>query len=328
MEQTMVANEDLCRLGRAVLATEANAVAALSERIDDQFADACRLLLACQGRVVVLGMGKSGHIAGKLAATFASTGTPAFFVHPGEASHGDLGMITDDDVVITLSNSGETAEINQILPLIKRRGVALIAITGNPDSTLARAANIHLDAGVSEEACPLGLAPTASTTASLAMGDALAIALLDARGFTADDFARSHPGGRLGRRLLLRIEDLMHTGDAVPQVTPNTPLGEALLEMTRKGLGMTAIVDDKAQLIGIFTDGDLRRALDEGVDVHTTGVQAVMTPKPRRVIAEQLAAEALAMMERHSINALLVTQPDGTLAGALNMHDLLRAGVI
>jgi len=324
----MVANEDLCRLGRAVLATEANAVAALSERIDDQFADACRLLLACQGRVVVLGMGKSGHIAGKLAATFASTGTPAFFVHPGEASHGDLGMITDDDVVITLSNSGETAEINQILPLIKRRGVALIAITGNPDSTLARAANIHLDAGVSEEACPLGLAPTASTTASLAMGDALAIALLDARGFTADDFARSHPGGRLGRRLLLRIEDLMHTGDAVPQVTPNTPLGEALLEMTRKGLGMTAIVDDKAQLIGIFTDGDLRRALDEGVDVHTTGVQAVMTPKPRRVIAEQLAAEALAMMERHSINALLVTQPDGTLAGALNMHDLLRAGVI
>jgi arabinose-5-phosphate isomerase len=328
MEQTMVANEDLCRLGRAVLATEANAVAALSERIDDQFADACRLLLACQGRVVVLGMGKSGHIAGKLAATFASTGTPAFFVHPGEASHGDLGMITDDDVVITLSNSGETAEINQILPLIKRRGVALIAITGNPDSTLARAANVHLDAGVSEEACPLGLAPTASTTASLAMGDALAIALLDARGFTADDFARSHPGGRLGRRLLLRIEDLMHTGDAVPQVTPNTPLGEALLEMTRKGLGMTAIVDDKAQLIGIFTDGDLRRALDEGVDVHTTGVQAVMTPKPRRVIAEQLAAEALAMMERHSINALLVTQPDGTLAGALNMHDLLRAGVI
>lgn len=324
----MVANEDLCRLGRAVLATEANAVAALSERIDDQFADACRLLLACQGRVVVLGMGKSGHIAGKLAATFASTGTPAFFVHPGEASHGDLGMITDDDVVITLSNSGETAEINQILPLIKRRGVALIAITGNPDSTLARAANVHLDAGVSEEACPLGLAPTASTTASLAMGDALAIALLDARGFTADDFARSHPGGRLGRRLLLRIEDLMHTGDAVPQVTPNTPLGEALLEMTRKGLGMTAIVDDKAQLIGIFTDGDLRRALDEGVDVHTTGVQAVMTPKPRRVIAEQLAAEALAMMERHSINALLVTQPDGTLAGALNMHDLLRAGVI
>lgn len=324
----MVSDHDFCQLGRAVITTEAAAVAALSERIGAEFAQACRYLLACQGRVVVLGMGKSGHIGGKLAATLASTGTPAFFVHPGEASHGDLGMITGDDVVIGLSHSGETAEINQILPLLKRRGVNLIAITGASDSTLAKTADVHLNAGVSEEACPLGLAPTASTTASLAMGDALAIALLDARGFTADDFARSHPGGRLGRRLLIYIDDLMHGGDELPNVRLGTPLSQALLEMTRQGLGMTAVSDARDQLVGVFTDGDLRRALDQGVDVHTTPIEAVMTPNPRRLTTGQLAAEALALMEAHSINALLVTNSDGELVGAVNMHDLLRAGVM
>ncbi|MEX0429933.1 KpsF/GutQ family sugar-phosphate isomerase [Spiribacter insolitus] len=324
----MVADEDFCRLGRAVLDTEAAAVAALGQRIGASFARACRLLLDGEGRVVVVGMGKSGHIGGKLAATLASTGTPAFFVHPGEASHGDLGMIVEGDRVIALSNSGETEEINRLLPAIKRRGLPLIAITGNAGSTLARAADVHLDAGVYAEACPLGLAPTASTTAALALGDALAIALLDARGFTAEDFAHSHPGGRLGRRLLLRIEDLMHTGEAIPRVGPETPMAEALLEMTHKGLGMTAIIDDDAQLIGVFTDGDLRRALDEGVDVHNTSIREVMTAAPRAVESDRLAAEALALMERHSINALLVTGADGRLAGALNMHDLLRAGVV
>lgn len=321
-------DNDLCRLGRAVLETEAAALTALLPRIDAEFARACRLLLDCQARVVVIGMGKSGHVAGKLAATLASTGTPAFFVHPGEASHGDLGMITAHDVVIALSNSGETDEINQLLPLIKRLGIELVAITGNPASTLARAASVHLDVSVDREACPLGLAPTASTTASLAMGDALAIALLDARGFTSEDFARSHPGGRLGRRLLLRITDLMHAGDATPRVSPDTPLAGALLEMTRKGLGMTAVVDAEERVIGIFTDGDLRRALDEGVDVHDTPIEVVMTANPRLAAQDQLAAEALALMEQHSINALLVTDADGRLTGALNMHDLLRAGVM
>ncbi len=324
----MLSDHDFCQLGRAVITTEAKAVAALSERIGPEFAQACRYLLACQGRVVVLGMGKSGHIGGKLAATLASTGTPAFFVHPGEASHGDLGMITGDDVVIGLSHSGETAEINQILPLLKRRGVDLIAITGASDSTLAKTADVHLNVEVSEEACPLGLAPTASTTASLAMGDALAIALLDARGFTADDFARSHPGGRLGRRLLIYIDDLMHGGDQLPNVKLGTPLSQALLEMTRQGLGMTAVSDAQGQLAGVFTDGDLRRALDQGVDVHTTPIEAVMTANPRRLTTGQLAAEALALMEAHSINALLVTNGDGELVGAVNMHDLLRAGVM
>lgn len=327
-ERDMVSDNDFCELGRAVIATEATAVAALGERIDTEFAQACRTLLACQGRVVVLGMGKSGHIGGKLAATLASTGTPAFFVHPGEASHGDLGMITGDDVVIGLSHSGETAEINQILPLLKRRGVDIIAITGAAHSTLAQTADVHLNVSVDAEACPLGLAPTASTTASLAMGDALAIALLDARGFTADDFARSHPGGRLGRRLLIHIDDLMHRDDDLPQVTVGTPLSAALLEMTRQGLGMTAVSDAQGQLVGVFTDGDLRRALDQGVDVHTTTIEAVMTPNPRRVTTGQLAAEALAIMEAQSINALLVTNADGELVGALNMHDLLRAGVM
>ena len=326
--QRPVRDDDLRRLGRAVVEVEAREVAALDARIDDAFVRACRLILDCRGRVVVIGMGKSGHIGSKLAATLASTGTPAFFVHPGEASHGDLGMITADDVVIALSNSGETDEITTILPLLKRLGVPLVSLTGNPESTLARNASVHLYVGVAEEACPLGLAPTSSTTVALVMGDALAIALLDARGFTRDDFARSHPGGRLGRRLLLRIEDLMHTGDRVPRVQPDTPLADALVEMTNKGLGMTAVVDADDRVVGVFTDGDLRRTLDHGVDVHRTRMHQVMTAGGRSVRREQLAAEALALMEAHKINALLVTDGEQRLVGALNMHDLLRAGVV
>lgn len=315
-------------LGRAVLELEANAVRSLTGRVDAAFVGACRHILACRGRVVVTGMGKSGHIAGKIAATLASTGTPAFFVHPGEASHGDLGMITRDDVVLALSNSGETAELTTILPLIRRLHVPLVALTGNPDSTLARAADDHLDVSVAQEACPLGLAPTASTTAALAMGDALAIALLEARGFTADDFARSHPGGRLGRRLLLLVEDVMHTGKRIPRVAGDTPLAEALLEITRKGLGMTAIVDGDDHILGVFTDGDLRRCLDQGLDIHQLKVGEVMTRGGRTVRPDALAAEALELMESHRVNALLVTDNSNRLLGALNMHDLLRAGVV
>ncbi len=321
-------DERLQALGRAVLQLEADAVAALGQRIGGEFAAACHHMLACRGRVIVTGMGKSGHIGSKMAATLASTGTPAFFVHPGEASHGDLGMITVDDVVIALSNSGETDEITAILPLIKRLGVPLIALTGKPGSTLAHAANVHLDIGVAQEACPLGLAPTASTTATLAMGDALAVALLDARGFTAEDFARSHPGGKLGRRLLLHIEDVMQTGERIPRVAPQTPLREALLEISRKGLGMTAVVDGDDRVLGIFTDGDLRRTLDRGADIHTTPIQEVMTPGPQTGAPDWLAAEAAERMERHRINALLITDADERLVGALNMHDLLRAGVV
>jgi arabinose-5-phosphate isomerase len=315
-------------LGAAVLETEARAVAALAARVDDSFAHACRLMLACQGRIVVLGMGKSGHIGGKVAATLASTGSPAFFVHPGEASHGDLGMITDKDVVMAFSNSGETEELLVILPIIKRLGVPLITLTGRPDSTLARMADAHIDVSVAQEACPLDLAPTASTTAALAMGDALAIALLEARGFTHEDFARSHPGGRLGRRLLLLIDDVMRSGDALPLVGPDVRLGEALLEVTRKGLGMTAIVDERRRLLGIFTDGDLRRCMDHGVDVHTTAVKDVMTRHAKTVTTGILAAEALQIMESAKINGLMVVDGDGVVIGALNMHDLLRAGVV
>jgi arabinose-5-phosphate isomerase len=315
-------------LGLAVIQTEATAVAELAARIDHTFATACQYMLACSGRIVVLGMGKSGHIGGKIAATLASTGTPAFFVHPGEASHGDLGMIIAKDVVLALSNSGETEEILTILPLIKRLGVPLIALTGNPGSTLASAATVHIDVSVRQEACPLGLAPTSSTTATLVMGDALAISLLEARGFTAEDFARSHPGGRLGRRLLLLIDDIMHSGDAIPQVHADAKVSEALLEMTRKGLGMTAIVDGDRHIVGIFTDGDLRRALDHGIDVHTTGIAEVMTRGGKTVHPEQLAAEALQVMQNHKINALLVVDAQQQVVGALNMHDLLRAGVV
>jgi len=315
-------------LGLAVIDTEGSAVLALRDRIDDAFVQACRHLLACRGRVVVTGMGKSGHIGGKIAATLASTGTPAFFVHPGEASHGDLGMITSQDVVVALSNSGETDELVNILPLIKRLGVPLVTMTGNSRSSLAQAADVNLDVSVAREACPLGLAPTSSTTVALVMGDALAVALLEARGFTAEDFARSHPGGSLGRRLLLHVGDLMHRDERVPAVDGEVTLREALLEMSRQGLGMTAVVDAERRVTGIFTDGDLRRALDRGVDVHTVRVSEVMIPNPVTVAADLLAAEALALMESRKINALLVTDGAGRLVGALNMHDLLRARVV
>ncbi len=320
--------EDLRRLGLAVIETEAAGLAEIAARVDDNFVDACRYMLACQGRIVVLGMGKSGHIGHKIAATLASTGTPAFFVHPGEASHGDLGMITANDVVLALSNSGETDEILTIVPIISRLGVPLIALTGNASSTLAKNASVHIDISVTKEACPMGLTPTASTTAALAMGDALAIALLEARGFTEEDFARSHPGGRLGRRLLVHIKDIMHTGDGIPVVTDAATASDALVEMTAKGLGMTAILDAKNNLVGIFTDGDVRRALDGGIDVHTTSIQDVMTRNGKTIGPDDLAAEGLHIMDSCKINALLVTDADGKLIGALNMHDLLRAGVV
>ena len=312
---------------REVLRIESAAVARLAERIDQAFARACALILACRGRVVVSGMGKSGHVGRKMAATLASTGTPAFFVHPGEASHGDLGMVARDDVFIALSNSGTTEELLTIVPLIKRQGAGLIAITGNPDSTLARLADVHLDAGVEREACPLNLAPTASTTAALALGDALAVALLDARGFDADDFARSHPGGALGRRLLTRVADLMHTGDALPQVGVGAPLVEAILEITRKRMGMTAVRAANGGLAGIFTDGDLRRLLEQGREVQGLTVDAVMTRNPRTIASRALAAEAVRVMEEQRISQLLVVD-DGRLVGALGIHDLLAARVV
>lgn len=318
----------LVRLGRAVIEIEARTLAALVERIDDEFVAAARHMLACPGRIVVLGMGKSGHIGSKFAATLASTGTPAFFVHPGEASHGDMGMITAQDVVCALSNSGETDELTILVPLIKRLGVPLIAMTGNPRSTLAEAATVHLYVPVEQEACPLGLAPTSSTTAALAMGDALAVALLEARGFTQEDFARSHPGGALGRRLLLKIRDLMHQGAQMPAVRPATPVVDALLEMTRKGLGLTAVTGDDGRLHGVFTDGDLRRALDRGAEVLQTPVAEVMTRQCKTVPVEMLAAEALRIMQDSKINALLVVDPAHTLVGVLNMHDLLKAKVL
>ena len=319
----------LQQLALAVIDTEARAITALAAQIKDpSFLRACKLMLDCQGRVVVTGMGKSGHIAGKIAATLASTGTPAFFVHPGEASHGDLGMITGSDVVLALSNSGETGEIITILPIIKRLDVPLIAMTGNPESTLAQAAAANINVGVEKEACPLGLAPTASTTATLAMGDALAVALLETRGFTEEDFARSHPGGALGRRLLLLIDDLMHTGKTIPKVAIDTPLSEALVEMTQKGLGMTAVVDANDKLAGVFTDGDLRRTIDHKVDLHNALVKDVMTADCKTIHPGMLAAEALQIMDATKINALPVVNADNELVGALNMHDLLRAGVV
>lgn len=319
--------DKLCRLGRAVIDTETEAIAALRRRIDDAFVAACQTMLACTGRIVVLGMGKSGHIGSKIAATLASTGSPAFFVHPGEASHGDLGMITDKDVVIALSNSGETDEIVTLLPIIKRLGVPLISLTGDPASTLAQAATTNIDVGVAQEACPLGLAPTASTTAALVMGDALAVALLEARGFSAEDFALAHPGGALGRRLLLRIRDVMHVDAQIPTVGESATLSEALAEMSEKGLGMTAIVDADNAILGIFTDGDLRRTLDGGTDVRNVTVAEMMTTGCKTIAPDMLAAEALQMMQSHKINAVLVVDND-TLVGALNIHDLLRARVI
>jgi arabinose-5-phosphate isomerase len=318
----------LVAAGRRALAIELRGLAALEQRVGAAFALACRLCLDCSSRVVVSGMGKSGHVGSKIAATLASTGTPAFFLHPAEASHGDMGMITRNDVLIALSNSGETPEILALLPHVARLGVPLIALTGNAASTLARAASAHLDVGVAEEACPLNLAPTASTTATLAMGDALAVALLEARGFTRDDFARSHPGGSLGRKLLLHVEDVMRRGDAVPRSGPDTPLAAGLLEMSRKGLGMTVVVDADDRVVGVFTDGDLRRALDHRVDVHAAAMRDVMTHPCKSIGPRELAAEAVRLMETHRITALPVAGADGRLVGALNVHDLLRAGVM
>ena len=320
--------DQLLKRGRRVLDTEIAAIAAVRERLKAPFVDACRLLHECKGRVVVSGMGKSGHIGNKIAATLASTGTPAFFLHPAEAGHGDIGMITADDVVLALSNSGETTELLTILPGIKRLGVPMLVMTGRPRSTLARAAAIVLDVSVPEEACPHNLAPTASTTATLAMGDALAVAVLEARGFTQDDFARSHPGGSLGRRLLLRIEDVMRTGDQLPSVAPEASLREGLIEMSRKGLGMTAIVDAQYRVLGIFTDGDLRRTLDRDEDLRARRMTDVMTADPKTVRAEMLAAEAVHLMETSRITQLLVVDQNKVLIGALNVHDLFRAGVM
>jgi len=316
------------QLGREVIVLEAEALQTLARRIDGQFAEACRLILACHGRVIVIGMGKSGHIGGKIAATLASTGTPAFFVHPGEASHGDLGMITPPDVVLAISNSGETEEILTLLPIIKRMGVKLIGLTGKLESSLARQSDAVLYAGVEKEACPHNLAPTASTTAALAVGDALAVALLKSRGFTPEDFARAHPAGSLGRRLLLYVGDVMHTGAAIPKVTEDASLREALLEMTGKGLGMTGVLDRDGRLVGIFTDGDLRRVLNRGVDVYRAAIAEVMTRNPKTTRADRLAAETVQLMRSLKINGLFVVDEDNRVLGALNMHDLFRAGVI
>jgi len=313
---------------RDVVDIEAEAVRGLHRSIGADFVRACEICFDCRGRIVVTGMGKSGHVAGKIAATLASTGSPSFFVHPGEASHGDLGMITAQDVVLAVSNSGETPEIVLILPLIKRLSVPLITMTGRPRSTLAQAADVNLHIGVDKEACPLNLAPTASTTATLAMGDALAVTLLECREFTEEDFALSHPGGALGRRLLLRVADIMRTGDRIPKVKPDTPVSEGLFEMTRTGLGMTAIVDQDDRIVGIFTDGDLRRAIDRNIDLHGTSIGDVMTKGGKTVTEDMLAAEAVRIMEDYSITALLVADRDGRLIGALNIHDLLHAGVV
>ena len=316
------------QLGREVIQLEAEALLTLAKRMDGQFAEACRLILACQGRVIVIGMGKSGHIGGKIAATLASTGTPSFFVHPGEASHGDLGMIMPIDIVLAISNSGETAEILTILPIIKRMGVKLIALLGKTESSLARQADAILFAGVDKEACPHNLAPTASTTAALAIGDALAVALLKSRGFTREDFARAHPAGSLGRRLLLYVSDIMHTGAAIPKVGEDASLREALLEMTGKGLGMTGVVDRTDALVGIFTDGDLRRVLNRGIDVYNAKITDVMTRQPKTTRADRLAAETVQLMRSLKINGLFVVDDKNHVLGALNMHDLFRAGVI
>ncbi|RZT38774.1 KpsF/GutQ family sugar-phosphate isomerase [Cupriavidus agavae] len=327
----MIANFDANRaleLARHTLQIEADAVSALAGRLTPAFARAVEMCLGCTGRVVVSGIGKSGHVGRKVAATLASTGTPAFFVHPAEASHGDLGMITRDDVLIAFSNSGETAELLSIIPIVKRIGAGLISITGNPESNLAKLSDAHLDGAVAQEACPLNLAPTASTTAALALGDALAVAVLDARGFGEEDFARSHPGGALGRKLLTHVRDVMRTGNAVPEVRENTPLAQALMEITRKGMAMTAVVDPEGRATGVFTDGDLRRLLETPRDWKTVPIGEVMHRNPRTVNQDQLAVEAVQIMESNRINQLLVVDGDGRLVGALHIHDLTRAKVI
>ncbi|MDF1653691.1 MAG: KpsF/GutQ family sugar-phosphate isomerase [Coxiellaceae bacterium] len=318
--------EQYCALGKAVIETEAKAVNALLSRIDEKFVQACQLLINCQGRIVVTGMGKSGHIGGKIAATFASTGTPAFFVHPGEANHGDMGMITAKDVVLAISYSGESNEIQSFLPLIHRFRIPLISLTGNPKSNLAKRSNVHIDVSVEKEACPLGLAPTASTTATLAMGDALAVALLERRGFTAEDFALYHPAGSLGKRLLLRVDELIQTGDAMPVVTPQTSIADALVEITSKRLGMTTVIED-GKLAGIYTDGDIRRTLDKQVDIHNTAIAEMMSTQPKTILLGTLAVAALEVMSRYKITSLVVVDQHNYPAGVLHMHDLLKAGV-
>ncbi|WP_367275361.1 KpsF/GutQ family sugar-phosphate isomerase [uncultured Microbulbifer sp.] len=324
----MMGTDLIIQAGRRTIAMETAAVAALESRIGDDFQKACELIMACKGRVIVSGMGKSGHIGRKIAATLASTGTPSFFVHPGEASHGDLGMITRQDLVIAISNSGSSAEVLTLLPLLKRLGIPMISMTGKPDSPLSQSADVNLDIAVDTEACPLNLAPTSSTTVTLVMGDALAVALLEARGFTAEDFAFSHPGGALGRQLLLKVEDVMHAGDELPQVTPETPLATALLEMTSKGFGMTTVVDGQGQLLGVFTDGDLRRVIDQQFELDSATMAQVMSRRPKTVSAQTLAAEALRIMEDNKITALVVEDPAHHPIGLLHMHDILRAGVI
>ena len=323
-----VSNDELLALAREVLAIESRAVDALRSRLNEDFVAACQLCLNTRGRVVVTGMGKSGHVSNKIAATLASTGTPAFFMHPAEASHGDLGMITGQDLLLAISYSGETTEVVTILPLVKRMGAKLLSFTGNPDSTMAQAADVHLDVSVAEEACPLNLAPTASTTATLAMGDALAVALLKSRGFTAEDFARSHPSGMLGKRLLLRVADVMCSGDRIPAVRVDASLSDGLMEMTEKGLGMTAIVDKNDRIQGVFTDGDLRRMLDTGIDIHKTVISDVMHANCKTTTADVLAAEALHILEENKITSLLVADDDNRLIGALNIHDLFREGLM
>jgi arabinose-5-phosphate isomerase len=321
-------SEAIVNLARAVIETEAAAVTQLSERLDRGFLDACRFMLDCEGRVVVIGVGKSGHIGSKIAATLASTGTAAFFVHPAEAVHGDLGMIKPPDVILALSNSGETDEVNTILPILKRLGVKIVSMTGNPQSTLARHSDAHIDVGVEKEACPLGLAPTSSTTAALVMGDALAVSLLETRGFTREDFARSHPAGQLGRRLLLHISDIMHSGDDIPAVPEDASISQAIVEMTAKRLGMTAVTGSDGRVVGIYTDGDLRRTLDANLDPHNTPVSRVMTRGGKHINPDALAEEGMHMMEKHRIQGLLVIDADGQLVGALNFQDLLKAGVV
>lgn len=315
-------------LAKQVIDIEMQSIKEMHEHINDNFEAACKMILETKGRVIVIGMGKSGHVGGKIAATLASTGTPAFFVHPGEASHGDLGMITVDDIVLAISNSGETGELLAIIPVIKRIGAKMVGMSGNTSSTLAKLSDIHISVKVSQEACPLGLAPTSSTTATLVMGDALAVALLETRGFTADDFALSHPGGSLGKRLLLRLEDIMHGGNRLPVVNQNVLIKEALVEMSEKGLGMTAIVDDNQQLSGLFTDGDLRRVLDDKTDIHQDVIASVMTEKPTTALPDMLAAEALKIMEDKKINGLIIVDKNNCPIGAMNMHDLLKAGVM
>ncbi len=316
------------QLAKNVIKIEQQAIADLVQYVDDSFAKACQLMYDCKGRVIVIGMGKSGHIGGKIAATLASTGTPAFFVHPGEASHGDLGMITCDDVVLTISNSGETHEVLAIIPVIKRIGAKLIAMSSNTQSTLAVLSDRHICIKVSAEACPLGLAPTSSTTATLVMGDALAVALLNARGFTIDDFALSHPGGSLGKRLLLRLSDIMHHGERIPMVSNKALIKEALVEMSLKGLGMTAVVNNKKQLVGLFTDGDLRRKKEKKIDIHHDLIDSVMTSAPCIAKAEMLAAQALKIMEEKKINGLIIVDDNHQPIGAMNMHDFLSSGVL